>query len=109
MEKAELSRATPSGSQPPGPVIPSFLAPFAGEHDVNCLENNHGVQLERVMSYIIKVVLQLLYRVFFALAVRIIDLCPTGNPRLDQMPKMVKRNLFLITFSDFNPFRPWAD
>src|SRR5689334_13275611 len=90
-------------------VTQNLLAPFAGEHDVNRLENDHGVQLERVVPYIIKIVLQLLDRVFLALTIRIIHLRPASNSRFNEMSEMIEGYSFLITFSAFNPLRPRAD
>src|SRR5713101_8468621 len=61
------------------------------------------------MADVVEIVLKLLDRVFIALAVRIIHLRPSGNPRFYQVPEMVKRNLFLILFGAPDPLRAWTD
>src|SRR5437899_12745254 len=57
------------------------------------------------MPDIIQVVFQFLDRVLVALAVRIIYLRPPGDPRFDQVPKMIKRDGLLITFGALAPLR----
>src|SRR6266496_4532479 len=61
------------------------------------------------MADVIEIVLELLDRVLIALAVRIIHLGPPSDPRFNQVPKMIKRNRLLITFSTLGPFSAWAD
>src|SRR2546426_1010847 len=61
------------------------------------------------MSYVIEIVLKLLDRVFFAVAVGIVDLCPTRDPRLHQMPEMIKRNLLFVALHTLEPLRAWPD
>src|SRR6266536_2682560 len=57
------------------------------------------------MPDIIQVVFQFLDRVLVALAVGIIYLRPPGDPRFDQVPKMIKRDGLLITFGALAPLR----
>src|SRR5437588_8918075 len=61
------------------------------------------------MTNVIKVVLQLLDRVLFTFAIRIIYLCPSRDPRVDQMPEMIKRNFLLIALDDLIPLRARPD
>src|SRR5713101_4563749 len=61
------------------------------------------------MTNVIKIVLQFLNRVLFAFAIRVIYLCPSRDPRFDQMPEMIKRNFLLIAFDDLIPLRPRPD
>src|ERR1700704_6520452 len=61
------------------------------------------------MPDVIEIVFQFLDRVLFALAVGIVYLRPTSDPRLYQVPKMVKRNFLLITLRAFDPFRARPD
>src|SRR5207244_1204973 len=61
------------------------------------------------MADIVEIVLKLLEHVLVALAVRIIHLRPAGDPRFHQVPEMIKRNLFLISFDAPDPLRAWTD
>src|SRR6266513_3729197 len=61
------------------------------------------------MPDIIEIVLKFLDCVFIAFAVRIIHLRPPGDPWLHQMPKMIKRYLFLIPFGASDPLRAWSN
>ena len=56
------------------------------------------------MPDIIEIVGQLLHRILFALAVGIIYLRPAGDPRFNDMPEIVERNL-VVAFRAFHPFR----
>src|SRR4029453_8004706 len=61
------------------------------------------------MPDIIEIVFELLDCVAVALAVRIVDLSPAGDPRFYQVPEMIKRNRPLIAFGAFVPLRARAD
>src|SRR2546423_8729170 len=73
------------------------------------LQHNHRVELERIVSNVIEIVLQLLDSVFVALAIRIVDLRPAGDPRLHQMPEMIEWDFLLVALRAFDPFRAWSD
>src|SRR2546430_8236557 len=61
------------------------------------------------MPDIIQVVFQFLDRVLVALAVGIIYLRPPGDPRFDQVSKMIKRDGLLIAFGALAPLRTWTN
>src|SRR5437667_12538255 len=61
------------------------------------------------MPDVIKIVLKLVNRVFFVFAVGIVDLRPAGDARLDQMAKVVKRDLLFVALDTFFPFRSRTD
>src|SRR5881275_1819480 len=61
------------------------------------------------MPDVVEILLELLDRVFITLAVRIIHLRPSGDPRFYQVPEMIKRDYLLVTFGALSPFRAWAD
>src|SRR6059058_3685168 len=61
------------------------------------------------MPDVIEIVFELLDCVPIALAVRIIDLSPASDPRFHQVPEMIKRNRFLISFDAPDPLRAWTD
>src|SRR5438094_1163632 len=61
------------------------------------------------MPDVVEIVLKFLDRVFITLAIRIIHLRPSGDPRFHQVPEMIKRNYLLVTFGALSPFRAWAD
>src|SRR5262249_16854021 len=44
-----------------------------------------------------------------ALTVRVIHLRPARDTRFDQVPKMIKRDSFLIAFGAFAPLRAWTN
>jgi len=52
----KVESAPPYRQAAPPALRSERASAFAGEHDVNRLENDHRVQLERVMPYIIKIV-----------------------------------------------------
>src|ERR1700719_5407342 len=89
--------------------LPTLLAAFAKQHRMDRLEHDHGIELERIMPDVIKIVLKLRNRVFLTFAVRIIDLRPPGDARLDQMPKMIKRNLFFVPLRALYPLGTRTD
>src|SRR6266403_4158820 len=61
------------------------------------------------MPDVVEIVLKLLHRVFITLAIRIIHLRPSSDPRFHQVPEMIKRNYLFVTFGALSPFRAWAD
>src|ERR1043166_5040950 len=61
------------------------------------------------MPDVIKVVLQLLHRVGFAVAIGIIHLRPAADSRFHQMTEMIKRDLLFVTLRTARPFRPRPD
>ena len=61
------------------------------------------------MPDVIEIVFELLDGVLVALAVRIIDLSPAGDSWFNQVPEMIKWNLFLISFGALDPLRAWTD
>src|SRR6476620_9225982 len=61
------------------------------------------------MPDIVKIVFQLFYGILVALAVRIIDLRPSGDSWLYQVPKVIERNALLIAFGTLAPLRPRPD
>src|SRR5215475_11985554 len=58
------------------------------------------------MPDIVKIVFQLFYSILVALAVRIIDLGPSGDPWFHQVPKVIERDALLIAFGTLAPLRP---
>src|SRR5215469_4108488 len=58
------------------------------------------------MPDIVKIVLQLFYGILVALAVRIIDLRPSGDPWFNQVPKVIERDALLIALGTLAPLRP---
>src|SRR6516164_4815177 len=58
------------------------------------------------MPDIVKIVFQFFYGILVALAVRIIDLRPSGDPWLHQVPKVIERDTSLIAFGTLAPLRP---
>src|SRR6266480_539625 len=61
------------------------------------------------MTNVIKVVFQLLDRIFVAFAIGIIHLGPAGDPRLDEVPEVIKRNFFLVALGTLCPLRAWPN
>src|SRR5215216_5082811 len=57
------------------------------------------------MPNVIEIVLQLLHRVCITFPVRVVYLCPAGDSRFDQVPKMVKRDRLLVPFGALAPLR----
>src|SRR4030095_4993707 len=55
------------------------------------------------MADVVQIIFQFLDRVLVAFAVRIIYLRPSGDPRLHQVPKMVKRDGLLIALGALAP------
>src|SRR5262249_1848346 len=70
------------------------LPAISKQHDPDGLEDNPDVEEERDVFDIVEIVLQFLNRVLHRRAVAVIDLGPTGQPRLDQMALGVELNLF---------------
>src|ERR1041384_2827338 len=58
------------------------------------------------MPDVVKIVFQLFDCILVARAVRVIDLRPSGDSRLHQMPKMIKRDALFIPLGTFAPLRP---
>src|ERR1700730_9332901 len=82
---------------------------FAKQHRMDRLEHDHGIELERIMPDVIKIVLKLRHRVFLTFAVGIIDLRPPRDTRLDQMTEMIKRNLFFVSLRALYPLGTRTD
>src|SRR5262249_14669659 len=61
------------------------------------------------MANVVKIVFQLLGGVLVALAVGIIDLCPSGDTWLHQVAKVIERNALLIPIGALAPLGPRAN
>src|SRR5438477_105346 len=61
------------------------------------------------MPNVVEIVLELRYRIFFAVAIGIVDLGPTGDARFHQMAKMIEWNLLLVALDALDPFRARSD
>src|SRR5438309_3943141 len=57
------------------------------------------------MPNVVEIVLELRYRIFFTVAIGIVDLGPTGDARFHQMAKMIEWNLLLVALDALDPFR----
>src|SRR3989454_4515935 len=88
---------------------PFPLLSLAEEHHLHGLQHDHRVELKRVMSNVIKIVLQFFDRILIALAVGIIHLRPASDPRFHQVPEMIEWDLLFIAFRAFCPLRARSD
>ena len=61
------------------------------------------------MPNVVEIVLELRYRIFLTVAIRIVDLGPTGDARFHQMAKMIEWNLLLVALDALDPFRARSD
>src|SRR5438105_15775538 len=61
------------------------------------------------MPNVVEIVLELRYRIFLTVAIRIVDLGPPGDARFHQMAKMIEWNLLLVALDALHPFRARSD
>ena len=85
------------------------LPPFAEKHHVDGFEHHAPIQKQRKMPDVIEVEAQLFDRVLQALAVRIIDLRPAGDPGLHEVAQVIIRNLLLVDLRTLDPLGARAD
>src|SRR5207248_7309366 len=73
------------------------------------LEENCRIEREALILDVVKIVLQLLSRILNRSAIRILDLCPAGESRRDQMSLLVVGNLCGELSNEVRAFWTWAD
>src|SRR5580765_2544314 len=59
------------------------------------------------MLDVVQIVLQLLDRILFAVAVTVTDLRPPRDPWFDGVTQIVIRNILFQSFDEKRPLRPW--
>src|SRR5688572_23349501 len=79
------------------------------EHDARRFEQDENVERRRLIFDVVEVVLKFFPRVLDRGAVRVADLRPSGQPRFDQTPLGVIRNLLFELLGEERSFRSRPD
>src|SRR5437762_649613 len=84
-------------------------SPSAGtkQHHPDGLDQNQQIEQKRMVLDVIKIVFELLDRLFEIAAVGVAYLCPTGQSWLDAMPDGIERDLLAERANKCRAFRPW--
>src|SRR4029077_20629728 len=85
-----MPRRQPSGSAPQ-------------DNGLDGLENDEEIEAEGEILDVVEIVLKLLQRVFDRRAIRVPDLCPSGEAWLDDVALAVEGDLLEETADEFGP------
>src|SRR5688572_17413678 len=82
----------------PAPPVTRYLilSPGPSKDRTNRAQDNGDIHGERTMLDVVKIIFELDHGLRDARNVSIIDLCPAGEPWLDEETRPIERNLFLV-------------
>src|SRR5580704_16424044 len=87
----------------------SFSSAGPENNDLEGIDQDENIEKQAIVFDIVQIILQFLNRIFDGGSVLIAYLRPTGYPRLDAMPDVIKRNLLTELLDEKRPFRTRPD
>src|SRR5262245_28089340 len=105
--RKNLSAVT--GMSPRSHCVQTLAGALTAENDFDRLQEDREVEEQRAVLHIEQVVLQLLGGIGLVRAVRIAELRPTRDARLDRVPLAVERNRAIEMRDKFRPLGARTD
>src|SRR5665213_2091161 len=107
------ARTAKAAAQKRWEMITTFIAAsssaFREQDHANRLHQDDEIEQKRMILHVIEIIRQFLPRVLKRSAIRMVDLGPAGDARLDRVPLAVERDLRGELFDEIGPLGPRSD